>query len=536
MMRKYFLLLVFFCSYITAKSQVVFQVVYGDTLHNDVKAIIQTTDRNYAFLGSGVIAGDTLSHIILTKTDSMWTTLSTFVFETSMNDYGFDFKQTPDHGYIICGSTFGSAIDFSYKDILVIKCDQNGNIQWSYVYGNPGTDEPYSITLTHDHGYFITGFTNSGTSGYNEGFVLKIDSSGTPLWYNANNVFHNSRFSKGCNTIDSGFVATGSVYDSTTDSQDLFVVKYNRTGNVVWSKRFAATGDQEGNSVTGTTDGGCIVAGTNSFNNSFTAMDMMVVKLDNNGNIQWAETYGDSLPSLEDRATDIKQTVNGNYVITGYSNTSNMAPVMLTDFLEINSAGIIFKARSFGDQTTDNLSYSIHATADHGFIFGGTTNAHSQAYIVKTDSTGTTRQCSNYPSTLKESAFSLTDSAGCSSLTVLPNYFPANLIQPSVSCQFGIICISLSGIGINEQQSTVSAIQLFPNPVSNILMVDLSNPGTPFETLIISDVYGRTIVQKKISAHESFIQVDVTTFCSGIYMAELRGQKKFSVQKFIKVD
>jgi hypothetical protein len=85
---------------------------------------------------------------------------------------------------------------------------------------------------------------------------------------------------------------------SASDSGDVILIKVDSLGNVVWSKRYGGPREERAFSVKQTSDGGYItVARTKSFVDA-TRWDVLLIKTDPNGNLQWARVY--SNPSLDD--------------------------------------------------------------------------------------------------------------------------------------------------------------------------------------------------------------------------------------------
>ena len=54
------------------------------------------------------------------------------------DDFNYEFKRTSDGGYIIVGQTF--SFGAGDGDLLVMKLDSQGNIQWQKTYEGPGYD------------------------------------------------------------------------------------------------------------------------------------------------------------------------------------------------------------------------------------------------------------------------------------------------------------------------------------------------------------------------------------------------------------
>jgi hypothetical protein len=64
-------------------------------------------------------------------------------------------QQTSDGGYIVAGWTsYPGGFD---SDILLIKTDANGDVQWAKTYGGIGWDEAHSVQQTSDGGYIVAG-------------------------------------------------------------------------------------------------------------------------------------------------------------------------------------------------------------------------------------------------------------------------------------------------------------------------------------------------------------------------------------------
>ena len=90
---------------------------------------------------------------------------------------GYSVLQTKDKGYIAVGKTWSESRN---SDIYLVKTDSLGNLQWEKTFGSEDEDGAYSIQLTSDGGYILSGF--GGELGIPEIFVVKIDSLGNSQW------------------------------------------------------------------------------------------------------------------------------------------------------------------------------------------------------------------------------------------------------------------------------------------------------------------------------------------------------------------
>ncbi len=127
-------------------------------------------------------------------------------------------------------------------------------------------------------------------------------------------------------TTDGGYAVlgytqsnNGTITDKTDTSFDYWVVKFNAQNNIEWQKTYGGTGDDRGQSIIQTTDGGYILIGTsNSTDNDVSinngSQDFWIVKLDAQGNIIWEKSLGFS---GNDNGISIIQTSDQGYLATG---------------------------------------------------------------------------------------------------------------------------------------------------------------------------------------------------------------------------
>ncbi len=137
-------------------------------------------------------------------------------------------------------------------------------------------------------------------------------------------------------------------------------------------------------SVKGTMDGGYITAGftqSNDFdlaiktNDSF---DFLISKFNAENHLEWQKTFGGS---EDDRASDIVQTLGGNFVVLGYSKSSDgnvSENAGSKDFwlLKISSEGNFLWEKTFGFSGAD-LGTALLETNDGGFFITGVLDVSS---------------------------------------------------------------------------------------------------------------------------------------------------------------
>ncbi len=198
------------------------------------------------------------------------------------DELAYSVQQTTDGGYIVAGYTrsFGAG---SF-DILLFKLDGSGNIQWAKTFGGSDYDWAYSVQQTTDGGYIVAGYTRSFGAGYSDFLLLKLDGSGNIQWAKT---FGGSYYDEAYSvqqTTDGGYIVAGETHSFGAGSFDILLLKLDGSGNVQWAKTFGGDTIDLAYSVQQTTDGGYIVAGgTYSFGAG--GYDLFILKTDANGNI-----------------------------------------------------------------------------------------------------------------------------------------------------------------------------------------------------------------------------------------------------------
>src|SRR6266480_4376203 len=150
------------------------------------------------------------------------------------------------------------------------------------------------------------------------------------------------------------------------------------------------------NLIRSTADGGAIFAGNAQFGCPATGQTScgMIVKVDSNGNVQWANDLQFATSSTYGPLTwplDLQQTTDGGYVVAGYT----FAPASIYNpfVVKLSSTGQLVWQHVYAIGT-DSYAETLAPTSDGGFILGGlvsistATSYSSSVLLLKLDSTG----------------------------------------------------------------------------------------------------------------------------------------------------
>ena len=388
-MNKIFLLLLFLNSF--AYSQT-WEKTFPDA---EVGVCVnQTNDNGYIVLGSYYDSG-LVTYLL--KTDNSgnkeWSQ-SFFGSSTGwgnlMSLYPRSVHQTSDGGFIIC--CYSSGTGSQSGTTILIKTDLNGLIEWEQEFNNNPGNTSFNTTAsyaqqTSDGGYIIVGYSNSS----NNTFLIKTNSFGIEQWvqHYTNHIY--PTFVE--QTNDGGFIISGR--DFTNDYFSL--LKSDVNGIQQWQKNYNYGSNSITTSCQQTNDGGYVLTGYNGASNTNPyGDDLYLIKTDNNGNEQWANTFG--LSQKKDQGFSVQQTNDGGYIITGLKDEDvNTEPKLY--LLKTDNNGNEQWSKSFGQYNTiimDTIGegYSVRQTNDGGYIVAGETiNA---LYLLKVDNNGNLTSVFNY--------------------------------------------------------------------------------------------------------------------------------------------
>jgi hypothetical protein len=288
---------------------------YGFSGHDHSYDIIEASQGGYFFTGflditSARLDGNTekgnslTSHGVGefwgTKIDEEGSIQWRGYFGGTNNDRAHGVVQTDDGGFVMAGFTESDDYDISSTngsyDFWVIKVDSFGNLLWEQSFGGEGIEVSYDIAKTADNGFVVVGntFSSNGDVFLNHGqsdvWMIKLDEDGEMIW---EKTYGGSQFDLAQAVVqskDGGFLITGNSksddYDSSFNNgeNDIWVVKTNRVGDLVWEKSFGGSGLDFGFDLVENTDGSIMVVGE-SLSNDFDTLsakgksDLILLKI-----------------------------------------------------------------------------------------------------------------------------------------------------------------------------------------------------------------------------------------------------------------
>ena len=346
----------------------------GDIGSETVASLDQTNDGGYIFVGNTNSKGAGGYDVYMVKTDYFGNILWERTHGGSANDYGYSVEQTSEGGYIIAGTT--SSFGAGSRDGYLIKTSPAGTIQWYNTFGGTQIDEIYSVQETSDYGYILAGKTESFDYGSGDVFLVKTDSSGNMLWKKHFGGTSPDTAAYVRETSDQGFIICGSTSSFEEESEgftDFYIVRTNSEGQLLWEKTYGSTGwSDEAHCIQETSDGGFIVTGAlRAYSIGTGTWDIGLIKLDEDGNLKWSKQFGGT---GRDVGKSVQETTDGGYIILAETNTYGAGSDDMY-LIKTNSSGIKEWDMLFGGTGSDR-SYAIETTYEGGYVIAGTTDSY----------------------------------------------------------------------------------------------------------------------------------------------------------------
>ena len=441
---------------------------YGGWLHEYFYDVRSTGDGGFIAVGlTNTSTPYSYYYVYLVKTNADGDMLWSKTHGHQYSDRGYSIQVTADGGYIITGSSEVHT-GAGGLDVYLIRTDSEGDTLWTRTYGGSQSDEGETVVITPDQGYMIAGYTNSYGAGDKDFYLIRTDSNGDTLWTRAYGGAGDDLAWSVAVTPDSGFIVTGRTKSFGAGSWDVWLLRTDAAGDTLWSRTYGGYGWDSGLGVQSTVDGGFIVNGyTMSFGAGDT--DYYMLKTDSSGNILWSRTYGGY---HYDNGTCVRQLPDGGYLLGGYAKSFGDED---GDFWIIRTDvnGDSLWSQLYGGPGIENLN-GMDITLDGGYILAGKTTsvgAYNEAWLVR-------------------------------------------------------IASDVTGIGFSEQALEIPIglvlSPVTPNPVSSNLVFDLHTEISGPADISIYDISGRiaAVIHRGLLTQgtHSFLWVVSETISNGIYI------------------
>ena len=489
------------------------------------------------------------------------------------------------------------------EDIFIARYDVSGNLLWAKRAGGTGSDIATSIGADAYGNIYLTGtfsssiihfggITLSNTqAGSFDVFIAKYDSSGNVLWAKStggpnNDVANNIFVDRSGNIYLTGYFVSDSITFGNTvlinsggNKSDIFTVKMDSAGNTHWAKSAGGTDQDVGYSICADNNFNVYVSGyflsytisfgtttlTNTFMNSD---DIFIAKYDSSGNMIWVKKAG----GIDDDVSyGICADVRGNIYITGVF----FSPAISFDSITVNSSGggDVFVAKydsggnvlwvrsgggtdnDIGTSITSDASSNVYFTGyfkSTSFTFGSVTHYNlgtnsDDIFVIKLDSSGNMLWNISAGGNSDDWGLSINcdvndniyiTGASYSSAINFGNMSLINNHYNSFNTDIWLGKLD-KATGIPNENNFFNTLHLFPDPTLSQITIAFSEQGKIGNAEIeIYNTLGEKI--KRVTAildqmmPEASVSIDVSDLPEGLYFVRIHETTGDRVGRFVK--
>ncbi|MBL7963803.1 MAG: T9SS type A sorting domain-containing protein [Flavobacteriales bacterium] len=477
----------------------------------------------------------------------------------------------PDGGYILVGTTQSTDGDLSanqgMRDYLICKLNSIGEVQWIRNYGGSSTDMAMNVLVADDGGYFIVGnssSTNGDFTGVSYGFtdvwVLKIDASGVIEWQrnyggtNGDTVSDALMASNGDCILVGGTSSNDGNLSGNHGDVDFWVLRIDSFGEVQWSRCYGGSAYDAAQGIIESADGGFVIGGGTLSNNgdvtgNHGGYDCWIVKVNGNGDIQWQQTFGGSgFESI----SDVAELTSGDIVAVGSTESldgdvGGVAGLRDVWVVRASASGALLWQNTYGG-SFDESAFTVVETEFGGYVIGGTTSSNDG------DVVGSNGQRDFWLFELSDENVMLWQgcyggSADDNGQVLLVDGVDGYCFAGTTASTDGDV---VGGMGVtdawiikvDQQQSSISdysmvanQLRVYPNPVLDILYVELGNYCEESTSVDVYDAQMTLVVNvghytSSLCEHS---EIDISALNPGMYYVRVSKKDGEYYGRFIKM-
>jgi hypothetical protein len=453
------------------------------------------------------------------------TTFFEKVFGTSGIEISRSVKQINGGSIFVFGNS--NAGPFGDNDISLSKLDRQGNEMWTHYYGTSFTENGFYLNTTADGNFVFVAEVQSASS-LLDILIYKVDSAGSVIWNKtyATPVNETAKYIE--QTSDGGYIIAGSQNDA-LGLNDILVLKLDSNGDYLWHQTLGRSENDYGDMIHEINSGYILTGDTKSYGAG--GYDVILYRLDLNGIETWSQPYGDS---LQNGCQGLLLTADENYLSYG---ETEIAPSSAFDFYleKIDTNGLSMWKKTFGGIGSDAI-FSVINNGAGGYIFTGYSNSYNSSepldlVIMNLDSMGNQIWVQTYGGSGIDIGYEIIKS-------VDNNGFILTGKTIDSTEQYYLLKLDANGV-VSEiekyQNSFYSISNAFPNPANSFVSIkyDISDSSQK-RHIVLYDIFGKSLKKISLFDKKGTAKMNVEDLNSGIYFYSLViDEKVISTKKLV---
>lgn len=507
---------------------VVWQQTYGNTGNEVLHSMAATADGHFMVMGIADLNGDEVDCELKGQHDVWVCKMNPAGNIIWQKCFGGSKEEANPYNKIIATSDGGSLFiseswskDFDatghhkYSDVLTMKLDASGNVEWSKSFGGKFYDVPRNLLELPGKRYVIVSRSTSMDG--------DVPPNMDPMKFDAWVFIVNQ----------SGTIICNNVYGGTGDDDLYKVIQDNEGHLVLFGQTTSSDGDLEGQMVEGT--------------------DAWLLKIDTTGNVLSSKVYGQG---NKEAWYDALSAPDGGYLAFGvtenpgvpvdkgsYHGDDDLWVAKLDGNLDLEWQGV------YGGSERETMMQAVAAPGNSGFYLAGGTystdgdvekpgaNGNDQ-YVVKIAPDGTLLWSFTRGGTKKDYANAITAGGLVAGVAYS---IDGDVTEAGGNGDGWIYKFKDKKVALYDKQLTGSAMitaensmVVSPNPASDQATIRFGGmPG--MAELLLMDVTGRIHLQESIqlTGANQNERIDVSELDDGLYILQIKGGKFYQLAQLV---
>lgn len=468
-----------------------------------------------------------------------------------------------------------------FSDLFIVKYDPNGDVLWAQGLGGDFDDRGFSVATDASGNILLAGnfasttitvggqtFTNAGSPG--DILLVKYDAAGNVLWATreggpALEIPYACAFDDGGNMIVAGRFSSNSITFGTTTllqagSMDVFVVKYDAAGNVLWATGAGGGSNDEAYALAVRSDGDIIVAGYFTQEADFGTITLPNPGLANiflaqcdgaGGNFEWATSVSSD---GDERALSIALDASDNIYAAGYFQGDSL-PFGVTTLHSTSfdngwiarfdpdggpawAQGLNARSKVHGVAVANNALYACGVFRNDSLIYGSQLlliEGQSDLFLLKSDLSGTPQWIAKQTADGESDEAAHAIASDPTGQLVVAGMFDSDVVtfgpaQLANSNGYDAFVIKTGDADVGIAGPAVGdAVALFPNPCHGSLIVEQASGARSVE---LFDVLGAKVLTHP-GASGGRTVIDTSSLAPGPYHVRIVGDGHRSVGRIL---
>ena len=306
---------------VAAGGQVLWQASLGGSAYELDPVVVECRNGDLLLAGQTLSFGAGEDDILLARLGEDGRILWQEAIGGPLHDYARSIVEGSDGNIVIAGGSDSWGAGGGGFDAFVARLDGEGTLLWQKLLGGSASDGVQAVVETMDAGIILTGTTESFGAGASDLWVVRMDAGGGVVWEES---IGTGEDDYGTSLVErgDGTLAVGGGTMAYDENGGLVLLELDGGGGLV-SQRYLGGGKVEfAWSVAGTGDGGLIVGSSSNFSDPLED-DLFLMRLDDAGEILWQRSIGGP---WEDMLKAVIESGSGGYWAAGEGQTSDTDP------------------------------------------------------------------------------------------------------------------------------------------------------------------------------------------------------------------